>query len=1120
MNSRAQSQAGLSSTTSFTPVPENLVQRKCACGGSAGLSGECAECQNEKLVGENAPLIQPKLKISQPNDKYEQEADRVAEEVMRMPFPAVHRQETDRQVAEERLQTKSLANQITPLVQRETMAEEGDEEEMLQAKGGAIQAPTVAHSTEAAIQSMRQGGGRPLDPVNRVFMEPRFRYDFGQVRIYTDHRAACVASSMNARAFTVGRDIFFGSGQYDPQSTAGRRLLAHELTHTMQQTMKGSTTAPEIAFREKGDGVPPEGEIDFSLYVTTSEKIDGNDISIIGNIHDGMVDLTSSPLFHGDIFVAIASDSSGNELLGKEELRLPPELEKVEEFTGHGIQLRVIDNLPDGDSERKVEASFELDNKLIRLKFEINQLPKEPDVLNRERIRNEEELSDLRAERIKKRRESRRAKRDARKNFQSFSRPKRKEQHSQFRKQQRERRAVRRDERRALRKQARKLRMERRQIRRSDSCDLDSRKMINNALRLAVDRVRKSITVLRSNGLQKPGVRRALQEFMRWAPAQNASSMDEKRMTKIIDTLTLAKNSMLIATHKSIQCASSGNIDCDKTTGAYVKTNVRGGIATICPAWIKGPGSNGVAQGFEETRAFALLHEFIHLSGPSADEEDKYYVHKIAWGALSAKQALGFADGYAALAWSLAKGVETGRSDGEKRHEEAIPESRSSPELQKEDERLNGPYKTVEQAVNGFKEKYNEYSKTNNEEVCSIVVKKGEQFFFLDGWQAIDKRKRTHSCPTFPPSAHERRKPKNFAGEVHTHGGADIRYENERPSPVDRKGCGETRGPCFIITPSDQVIKYGPDSRAGNAQHTIDIDRRRVPKIEPDRKPTNGEQVNLAGTSAPAHGIAKHKDQYRLGSLLRFLKQVERRKRRLIKTKRRCDKADEILKLIESKNAEFAEALKNEGITVTKNIKDILRELCGSRIEKAAPTEIGDQAENRAIEASNESKESAKAETSIFTNCNPPRDLIWKDFADVDPGTIPNALAQVNPILVSNEGANKISAVLGPLTRVEKSEKSKSVLEHEQIHWKITCKIVHLANKEIAAGTNFRDVFRVASEVHQLLNIWRDGLYDRDTLDPDATPKYNWSSEWSRVVEDQWESKVLRIRTITIEPLD
>ncbi len=78
MNARAQSQAQLS-TSSFTPASVNLIQRKCACGGSAGLSGECAECQKEKLLGENAQLVQPKLKISNPNDKYEQEADRVAD---------------------------------------------------------------------------------------------------------------------------------------------------------------------------------------------------------------------------------------------------------------------------------------------------------------------------------------------------------------------------------------------------------------------------------------------------------------------------------------------------------------------------------------------------------------------------------------------------------------------------------------------------------------------------------------------------------------------------------------------------------------------------------------------------------------------------------------------------------------------------------------------------------------------------------------------------------------------------------------------------------------------------------------------------------------------------------
>jgi hypothetical protein len=92
-----------------------------------------------------------------------------------------------------------------------------------------------AQQVESDIDAMR-GGGAPLDPATRAFMEPRFGHDFSQVRVHTDARAATVARSLDALAFTVGNDIAVAPGQYRPESDEGRALLAHELTHTLQQT--------------------------------------------------------------------------------------------------------------------------------------------------------------------------------------------------------------------------------------------------------------------------------------------------------------------------------------------------------------------------------------------------------------------------------------------------------------------------------------------------------------------------------------------------------------------------------------------------------------------------------------------------------------------------------------------------------------------------------------------------------------------------------------------------------------------------------------------------------------------------------------------------------------------
>jgi hypothetical protein len=155
--------------------------------------------------------VQAKLKVNAPNDKYEQETDRVAEQVMRMPEPQVQRQECsspDCKEEDEIVQTKSVDN-----------------------------AGTVNHSL---IQSVLSSPGQPLDATTRSFMEPRFRQDFSRVRVHTDRQAAESARAVNARAYTVGWNVVFGVGQYALQTSVGRRLLAHELTHVVQQKSESS----------------------------------------------------------------------------------------------------------------------------------------------------------------------------------------------------------------------------------------------------------------------------------------------------------------------------------------------------------------------------------------------------------------------------------------------------------------------------------------------------------------------------------------------------------------------------------------------------------------------------------------------------------------------------------------------------------------------------------------------------------------------------------------------------------------------------------------------------------------------------------------------------------------
>src|SRR5262249_31734196 len=86
------------------------------------------------------------------------------------------------------------------------------------------------------IHEVLNSPGQPLDADTRAFMEPRFEHDFSHVRVHTDAKAAESARAVDALAYTVGRDVVFGSGRFQPNTSVGQQLLAHELTHVLQQS--------------------------------------------------------------------------------------------------------------------------------------------------------------------------------------------------------------------------------------------------------------------------------------------------------------------------------------------------------------------------------------------------------------------------------------------------------------------------------------------------------------------------------------------------------------------------------------------------------------------------------------------------------------------------------------------------------------------------------------------------------------------------------------------------------------------------------------------------------------------------------------------------------------------
>ncbi len=145
---------------------------------------------------------------------------------------------------------------------RRQPVEEEEEEETLQAKHMSSRPPEPTPDMEAQLGAMR-GGGQPLPQSERAFFEPRFGYDFSRVRLHTDANAAEAASALNARSFAIGEHMAFGAGEYVPNASHGRRLVAHELTHILQQRGQRPRVQCKSA---SGGGCPPreEGEIEAS----------------------------------------------------------------------------------------------------------------------------------------------------------------------------------------------------------------------------------------------------------------------------------------------------------------------------------------------------------------------------------------------------------------------------------------------------------------------------------------------------------------------------------------------------------------------------------------------------------------------------------------------------------------------------------------------------------------------------------------------------------------------------------------------------------------------------------------------------------------------------------------
>ncbi|MCT7948239.1 DUF4157 domain-containing protein [Ancylothrix sp. C2] len=166
------------------------------------------------------PPIQPKLTIGEPNDKYEQEADTVAKQVMKKISTSASPDEGSGGGGDGSVQRQMFSK---PLISRLTVQ-----------RREAIEGGEASSHLESRINQAKTGGRHLETPLRRK-MEGAFGTDFSKVNIYNDSTADRLNRSLSARAFTTGNNIFFKRGEYNPNSSSGQELLAHELTHVVQQ---------------------------------------------------------------------------------------------------------------------------------------------------------------------------------------------------------------------------------------------------------------------------------------------------------------------------------------------------------------------------------------------------------------------------------------------------------------------------------------------------------------------------------------------------------------------------------------------------------------------------------------------------------------------------------------------------------------------------------------------------------------------------------------------------------------------------------------------------------------------------------------------------------------------
>jgi len=377
--------------------------------------------QNDRTEVRNilhAVDIQPKLTVGAVNDRYEQEADRVADQVVstqsvgmvsnRLSSGLVGGTTAGSQsinpVTEQRNEQKQAAREEVQadVVQRQL---DGEEEETVQAKAAPakkfeqegkqlkyivnpdnpiqeaqeeVQAklapqPSQSKSPVSILPMLKgtKGAGGAL-PVNvRNDMEARFSADFSDVRIHTDGAAAAMSGQINAQAFTHGRDIYFNEGQYDPGSTTGRRLLAHELTHTIQQGAASQRSDSPLPVRQKTEEETATPNVQRSWFGSAWDAVSSAASSAVDFVAE---QLSAALNYARDLFVDFVQRIPGYKLLSVVIGQDPVSGDPVERNGINFIEAG-LDVIPFGDSFKlKLEETGKLQDAAAWLDERISAL--------------------------------------------------------------------------------------------------------------------------------------------------------------------------------------------------------------------------------------------------------------------------------------------------------------------------------------------------------------------------------------------------------------------------------------------------------------------------------------------------------------------------------------------------------------------------------------------------------------------------------------------------------------------------------------------------------------------------------------------------------------------------